>query len=721
VHLNTSPKIFPGDGIVTTSFRDSGTNEDWAYSLALQPDGNIVLAGYSYSSSSGRDIALARYSNNGALDPSFGTNGKVTLAYGSHDQVYSATIQPDGKILAAGIGSNGSNNDFALVRLNSDGNLDTSFSSDGLALTAIGSGNDVGRSVVLDSANKILLAGYVWSDTNYDFALVRYNSDGTLDETFDADGKLVTDLGAVYDQAYCVALQSDGKVLVAGRSGNGTNDYFAVVRYSSDGSLDATFDGDGKLITGIRLSNELADMVVQPDGKILVAGASSNDFAILRLNDDGTFDTTFGGDGVIVTDFQASIDGAYSIALQPDGKILVAGHSNYDFALAQYNVDGSLDASFGINGKVTTPIVGTNFGVSVKLQLDGKILVGGVSNDDFALLRYNSDGSLDTTFDRPALTASATESQSFYYNLPVGRFTDPDGDVLTYSATLADGSALPAWLTVNQTNGTFSGIPSGGSGGTLSIRITATDPGGLSVSDTLTLTVNGSQIWTGTDASDTRVGTSFGDVLDGAAGNDSLSGGAGNDTLSGGFGNDTLEGGAGNDFLNGNLGLDTAVYSGARADYTITKSGNQFIVTDNNTTNGNDGTDTLTFVERLVFSDSEVGLSVASGMKIGRVEYPDHWIDYYTVSDFNGDGKTDMWWRTKGGVTGLWTLQEGNAWQSGAMRDIFQDWTTNDSNGDGRADAAVQHLTDGSTVAWSNAEHAISHGQLGQDHGWAMI
>ncbi|MBI5900199.1 MAG: hypothetical protein HZB40_13330 [Rhodocyclales bacterium] len=202
---------------------------------------------------------------------------------------------------------------------------------------------------------------------------------------------------------------------------------------------------------------------------------------------------------------------------------------------------------------------------------------------------------------------------------------------------------------------------------------------------------------------------------------DILSGSSAPDVIDGGFGNDTLSGGQSNDVLNGGFGLDLAVFSGTRSGYSIVKSGNSYIVTDINSSNGDDGTDTLIGVERVQFSDAEIGVATVAGMRIGHVEYPANWLDYYTVSDFNSDGKMDIWWKTKGGQTGVWTTEAASSWNPDSMHSPFADWTTADGNGDGRADAAFQHLAGGGSRQWVNAEQGISLAAIGTDHGWGMF
>jgi uncharacterized delta-60 repeat protein len=233
------------------------------------------------------NLQVPAWAADGDLDTSFGTGGKVTTAIGSADDTaYSVVLQSDGKIIAVGQSDNGANTDFAVVRYNADGSLDTSFDTDGKVTTAIGSSNDNARSVVLQSDGKIVVVGNSWSSV-YDFAVVRYNANGSLDTSFSGDGKVTTQVGgSLSDTAYSVVLQSDGKIIVAGTSDSD----FAVVRFNADGSLDTSFDTDGKVTTPIGSgTDEAYSVVLQSDGKIIAAGYSNNgpnnnDFAVVRYS-----------------------------------------------------------------------------------------------------------------------------------------------------------------------------------------------------------------------------------------------------------------------------------------------------------------------------------------------------------------------------------------------------------------------------------------------------
>ena len=428
--LDTS---FDGDGKLTTAV---GTSDTGGSGVALQSDGKIVVAGYSSSC-----FALVRYNPEGSLDTSFDGDGKLTTAIGSsYGSAYSVAVQSDGKIVVAGSSDNGNNYDFAVVRYNPDGTFDTSFAGDGKVTTDIDASSDGPHGVAIQSDGKIVAAGTSWKGNSYGFAIVRYNSNGSLDSTFDGDGKATTTFGAGYVLSGGMSLQSDGKIVVAGSTYNGSDYDFALARYNTDGSLDTSFHGNGKVTTAVGASNDYGSSVaVQPDGKIVVAGYSYigayTDFAVVRYNPDGSLDTSFDGDGKLTTSISSSHDVGASVALQSDGRIVVAGesvNSDYDIAVVRYNANGSLDTSFDGDGTVTTAVgTSSDDGYSVYVQPDGKIVVAGlsysVSHTDFALVRYNANGSLDTSFDSDGkVTTQVGTSSSFGYGMAL----QPDGNIV---------------------------------------------------------------------------------------------------------------------------------------------------------------------------------------------------------------------------------------------------------------------------------------------------
>lgn len=388
----------------------------------------------------------------GTLDTTFDSDGKVTTRIGTNNDVANAmAIQSDKKIVLAGYSYIGSNEDFSLARYNSDGSLDTSFDTDGKVTTAIGSNADVIRSVAIQSDGKIVVVGHTYDGSQFDFALARYNSNGSLDTTFNTTGKITTPIGPANNSAFSMAIQGDGKIIAAGFANNGSNDDFALARYNSDGSLDTSFDSDGQVTTAMGPGNDaIRSIVIQSDGKILAVGNASNgtnfDFAIARYNANGSLDTSFDTDGKLLTPIGSGADYAMSVAIQSDGKIVAAGYSyngaDNDFALARYSSNGSLDTTFNTTGKITTPIgSANNSGFSMAIQSDGKIVVAGFSyngsNDDFALARYNSDGSLDTSFDSD------------------GKYTAEFGsgnDVANVVAVQSDGKIVTAGYSYNGIN-----------------------------------------------------------------------------------------------------------------------------------------------------------------------------------------------------------------------------------------------------------------------------
>jgi len=507
-------------GLAPIAVDDSGvgftTDEDTPFTLGnvlandSDPEGDPLTV-LSYDASGVLGLLTGVHAPDGSLDTSFSSDGLLTTSFGGIDEAYAVAVQADGKIVAAGNAWNGSNYDFALARYNSDGSLDTTFSGDGLLTTSFGSSDDYAYAMALQADGKIVTAGNVYDGSNYDFALARYNPDGSLDTTFSDDGLLTTDFGSGSDDgAHAVALQADGKIVVAGYASNGSNDDFALTRYNPDGSLDTTFSNDGLLTTNFGSGNDGADAVaLQADGKIITAGYAytgddfTDDFALARYNPDGSLDTTFSGDGLLTTAVSSSYDFANAVALQADGKIVAAGYADnfgFNFALARYNPDGSLDTTFNDDGWLTTVFGGSyDVAYAVALQADGKIVAAGVAYTDsdfnFALARYNPDGNLDTTFsDDGLLTTTFGSGNVGAYAVAV----QADGKIVAAGYADTDntnGFALARYM-VSDTgsftytpNGQFEGLANGESA-TETFSYVVSD-GDLTDSATVTLTING--------------------------------------------------------------------------------------------------------------------------------------------------------------------------------------------------------------------------------------
>jgi len=384
-------------------------------------------------------------SANGApadLDVTFNGTGVATLEIGSGN-AFGRTVatQQDGKILVGGYSSNGSNFDFTVIRFNQDGSLDNTFGTNGIVVTPVGTGDEYGLCIAIQADGKILLAGYSGNSGNEDIALVRYNVNGTLDTSFDSDGKVLTPIGAGTDAAWSLTIQQDGKILLGGWSNDGSQDNFALVRYNTDGSLDANFDGDGKVVTPVGSGGSSGrGVAVQSDGKIVLAGIASNggnaDFAVVRYNNNGSLDTGFANNGKAITAVGNSTDYAYSVAIQADGKIVVAGYSysgsNADFAIVRYNPNGTIDTGFDGDGKVIASIgSGNDYALKVAVQTDGKLVVVGSaaigSSSDIAVVRLNPDGSFDSTFsDDGKLTTLVSPTSDASWDVVV----EPNGRIL---------------------------------------------------------------------------------------------------------------------------------------------------------------------------------------------------------------------------------------------------------------------------------------------------
>ena len=403
---------FGTDGKATaTAFGGDGS------AMALQADGKIVMVGGTFT-----DFILARFNADGSLDTSFGTSGgKVITDMGSGNRPEEATavaIQPDGKIVVAGYTAIPNvppaprlSPTFALARYNTDGSLDTSFGTGGRVSGGV---NGQAYAVAIQPDGKIVLAGEFSFDSTSgsdfsDFTVARFNANGSLDTSFGitASGQVATDIGTHTNSARNIVLQPDGGIVVSGgiakviSSAPTPDGHTDIVRYTSNGSLDASFGVGGKLTLASQLVGE--GLARQGDGKFVLVGSvaigsgvtASTDFALMRLNADGRPDTSFGSTGTVTTAVSNERDAALAVALQADGKILVAGRTsniNTNFAVARYNIDGTLDTGFGNGlGVLTVDFFGfTDSAESVLVQPDGKIVLGGVARnnvDGYGLVR----------------------------------------------------------------------------------------------------------------------------------------------------------------------------------------------------------------------------------------------------------------------------------------------------------------------------------------------
>lgn len=358
---------FSGDGKVQTLL--SGA---LGGAVALQTDGRIVVVGAS-DQPGHSDFTLLRYDGAGVLDPSFGTGGIVTTNFSatSRDEGTDVLVQPDGKIVVAGRSAVvGVNFDFALARYRTDGSLDSTFGSGGMVVTDFGAGQATARALALLPDGRILAVGEVGGD----FALARYHADGRPDSTFGTAGKATLDLNGG-DIANSVALLADGRFIVAGGAAIGSERDFGVVRFNENGTIDLGFGASGLTSTDFGGVDMAFDIVVEPDGRIVAAGsidgpggAQGVDFAVARYTAEGRPDSSFSGDGRVTTNFTAGRDRAAALVRQADGKLVVAGlTTSSSFA---FN-------NFAVARYLTTGELDLSFGIGGTLAID---IAGGHSN-----------------------------------------------------------------------------------------------------------------------------------------------------------------------------------------------------------------------------------------------------------------------------------------------------------------------------------------------------
>jgi len=398
---------------------DINRSTDIANAVAIQADGKLVVVGTTYRQNdfSGEDFVVTRHNTDGTLDNTFGVGGKVRTDFPGLAAVPSSVvIQSDGKIVVAGgafplftfLGN------FEVVRYNPNGSLDTSFGDGGIVTTIFPQGS-YAFDVALQSDGKIIAAGTVFVDfdpgemSDTDFALARYNPDGTPDATFGSGGQISTDFLGHEDDAFSVLIQPDGKIVAVGSANDPATFYdFAAARYLSNGTIDTTFGVAGKVHTdfGDQNFDRARSAALQPDGRIVAAGFAIShgggvqNFAVARYTSSGVLDTTFSRDGKTQIDFGNCCQSATKVLLQSDGKIITVGGSNGessddDFLLARLNPRGSIDATFGVGGQVRTSFGDLNGGANgAAFQADGKIVAVGFQANfnnqraNFALARY---------------------------------------------------------------------------------------------------------------------------------------------------------------------------------------------------------------------------------------------------------------------------------------------------------------------------------------------
>lgn len=371
--------------------------------FALQTDQKIVVTGTA-TISGVHYLLLIRYNTNGSFDTAFGTGGIVLLNLGTETYGRSVAIQADGNIVATGFTViSGVSNLFITRHLATNGSLDTTFAASGIYTNTINTGAS-GLDITLDASQNIVVCGTSNTQGTNDIFVARLTSAGVLDTTFNATGIVETLVGNI-SQPYALVIQSDGKIVVAGYGSQNNLNQALLVRYNNNGSYDSSFGTSGIVQTTLGTEqSRFRDVKLQADGKILACGFQDNTFLLARFNDsDGSFDTSFGTGGVVTTFYGVNSFGS-RIAVQANGKILAIGTA-YNNNLTQYVVarytqpSGALDtATFGISGIVAGPFIPSLTTSSILQQADTKILALGYLPDGVKTIRLLSFGLPDINF-----------------------------------------------------------------------------------------------------------------------------------------------------------------------------------------------------------------------------------------------------------------------------------------------------------------------------------
>lgn len=357
----------------------SGSVFNNCYAVALQVDGKIVVAGNEDNGGGIYKFVIARLNTNGSFDTTFNLTGTQTLLIGDSATGKAVIEQTDGKLVEVGQETTLGVDRIAVARFNINGSLDTSFNTTGTNTVLLGTAAQ-GNAVALQTDGKIVVAGSATIAAVNECAVARFTTAGILDTTFNTLGSQVLLLGTAA-QANAVALQTNGKIIVAGSATVGGVSEFAAARFNTDGSLDTSFNSTGTNTVLLGTAAQGNAVALQSDGKIVIAGTATvsgvDEIGVARLNADGTLDTTFNLTGTQTISFGGSFAVGRAVAVQTNGTIVVVGSSDNTLAVARLKTDGSLDTSFNGTGKMTLLLEIGLAGTSVALQTDGKIVAAG--------------------------------------------------------------------------------------------------------------------------------------------------------------------------------------------------------------------------------------------------------------------------------------------------------------------------------------------------------
>ena len=624
---------FGNGGIVTT---DLVASFETGSALTILNDGRFLLGGTAHG-----DFVVLRYSSSGRLDSAFGTGGVGRMALAGVDQAHAMTVQADGKILVAGQAGGSA----AVVRFNANGSIDTGFGDEGKVIlagtmpiaravavkdgsillagelgdsamvwrltetgavdegfgtagmaAATGLTSPAGRALAIDGDGRILLAGTATDPiTDTDYLLVRFTPTGQLDITLDDDGVAMVDIGGDCNEAFTIALHPDGRIVMAGDTCSGAS----IAAVFENGSIDSSFGSFGGWRDIFGTAGGIVHaLAIDADGRIIVAGKSASDsseFIVVRFNDDGSFDQSFGGSGMVTTRFDSWRGSAAAVAVQENGRIVAAGTANSMFALARYIADpADTDVIPPTAAAAVTNITASGIGqhaFTVNYSPDvqpatldtGDILVSGPGGFSQLAMLIGIDGPAATyAVLPPGGTWTGTHNGTYTLAIQDDQVADTTGNVTRSSAIGTFAVDIP----ISAPTGLLSVIGTPGSdvihlglngpeivvtmNGKASRYVAATvqriEIRGDSGHDVITIGAGIGACWIDGGAGNDMIhGGDGNDTIYGGAGNDRLFGGAGHDRLYGQDDNDLLDGGSGNDLIVGGKGIDTASYATRRA------------------------------------------------------------------------------------------------------------------------------------------------------------
>lgn len=570
--------------------------------LAVQSDNRVLVAGQ-YLAGSVANLAVARIGIDGLLDVSFDGDGIATLSLPEGSTASAVAVQFDGKILVCGTAASAGDSDFILVRFNADGSLDSSFGAGGIARVGFAQSEDVARAMALGLDGKIFLAGTSSLGGDQNFAVARLNPDGSLDSTFDSDGKNATDLGSNTDAVSFCLLRSDGRLVVGGTTTTGTHDSVALVRYSLDGTLDQTFGIAGRQIDDLGEASVGRDGALQADGKIVVVGAigsaGNTNILVLRYGVDGHLDQNFDLDGQVVTTIPQMESAARAVVLDQDGTIIVVANGAFPGGHAIY-----------VNSYYTEPraflagfAVPTSYAGQFLFSLYAYGTIDQLTDQFMYLVDWDGDGTIEEATQSTSMNHTFASSANVHI-VAVDRYGARSAPLIFPVDLAARSLAMAGSDRVERIS--FSQVDTTTIGGIVYTLAGVAMNGGSGLPFYFA-NITGRVLVTGGGGDDSIVMSSSVTIsaeFHGGAGSDTLTGGAGADLLIGDdgglsrsqLGRDEIRGGAGDDLIYGDAdggeGASDALY-GEDGNDSIVADGAEGSIDGSDFIQGGTGNDTI--------------------------------------------------------------------------------------------------------------------------------